>query len=335
MSPCAKCGREAVLLKCSRCKIVHYCDRECQKQDWGEHKARCRPPAAAADSAARGSVQLGERMVLREVETARDTTKAIPVPETFPVQLRDFEYGSSPDGVDENLLILLHGSGGTHKDFARFAQRLELPQTAYLALTGPIKLPEALIIGSLWFEIFDDDCNLLPPGDRRRAETLKSTQTLLEEMIQALCRHCGWQRSRVFLFGYADGGTTVLNHAVSSCGPTRLGGAISISGPILGQYLLEGDQNPWPACKKDCTPVLITYGTRADESDQNDIIRTKRLLYSCHRNPRAEVVGVDKRGEMVSKPDEVRVLHQFFAEHLSRRMLNVENSSTLYEVSKS
>lgn len=278
----------------------------------------------------------GERMVLREVETARDTTRAAPDPKTFPAQLRDFEYGSSPDGVDENLLVLLHGSGGTHKDFATFARRLELPQTAFLALTGPIKLPEALAIGSLWFQIFDEtDFCLLTPGDKKRAETLESTKTLLEEMIQALCSHCGWHRSKIFLFGYADGGTTVLNFAVNSCGPARLGGAISISGSMLGEYLPAGGRPLWEECKKDCTPVLITYGTRAPEADQKDIIRTKRVFDSCHRNPRAQLVGVDKRGEMVSKPDEVRALHGFFAEHLSRRMVNMESNSTLYEVSKS
>ena len=27
--------------RCSRCKLVHYCSKECQKQDWTIHKHEC------------------------------------------------------------------------------------------------------------------------------------------------------------------------------------------------------------------------------------------------------------------------------------------------------
>jgi len=40
---CANCGkREAKMKKCSKCKTVPYCGRECQIADWRAHKARCR-----------------------------------------------------------------------------------------------------------------------------------------------------------------------------------------------------------------------------------------------------------------------------------------------------
>ena len=29
--------------KCARCRHARYCSRECQLQDWPEHKARCAP----------------------------------------------------------------------------------------------------------------------------------------------------------------------------------------------------------------------------------------------------------------------------------------------------
>ena len=38
---CYKCGSSQKLMKCSRCKTVHYCSKECQKSDWGRHKSSC------------------------------------------------------------------------------------------------------------------------------------------------------------------------------------------------------------------------------------------------------------------------------------------------------
>lgn len=58
------------------------------------------------------------------------TESAIPVP---------FSYTPSNDGVDENLLILLHGLGDTHVPFANLGRQLKLPQVATLALRAPEK----------------------------------------------------------------------------------------------------------------------------------------------------------------------------------------------------
>ena len=39
---CCGCGKAAVkLMKCSKCKTVSYCSRECQVADWKEHKKVC------------------------------------------------------------------------------------------------------------------------------------------------------------------------------------------------------------------------------------------------------------------------------------------------------
>eukprot|EP00986_Skeletonema_menzelii_P009825 scaffold4586_cov152-Skeletonema_menzelii.AAC.5 len=41
--PCGHCGKyESNLLQCSRCKSVHYCNRECQKKAWKTHKLECK-----------------------------------------------------------------------------------------------------------------------------------------------------------------------------------------------------------------------------------------------------------------------------------------------------
>ena len=42
ISECATCG-EYTTKRCSKCNIARYCIRECQKEDWAEHKKKCIP----------------------------------------------------------------------------------------------------------------------------------------------------------------------------------------------------------------------------------------------------------------------------------------------------
>ena len=44
---CKNCGKEASKMqKCSRCRLVRYCSRDCQLADWKEHKKSCKKAAA-------------------------------------------------------------------------------------------------------------------------------------------------------------------------------------------------------------------------------------------------------------------------------------------------
>lgn len=53
---CSTCGDEKPDKKCSKCKEVEYCDRECQRLHWFMHKKTCaRPSSAAAGSGGAGS----------------------------------------------------------------------------------------------------------------------------------------------------------------------------------------------------------------------------------------------------------------------------------------
>jgi hypothetical protein len=39
---CFCCGKQEIKLqKCGKCEIVYYCSRECQKNDWKNHKKDC------------------------------------------------------------------------------------------------------------------------------------------------------------------------------------------------------------------------------------------------------------------------------------------------------
>lgn len=41
---CSTCGEEKPDKKCSKCKQVQYCDRECQRLHWFAHKKVCARP---------------------------------------------------------------------------------------------------------------------------------------------------------------------------------------------------------------------------------------------------------------------------------------------------
>ena len=40
---CRRCGKTSGLSKCSRCCVISYCSRDCQKADWPAHKQVCIP----------------------------------------------------------------------------------------------------------------------------------------------------------------------------------------------------------------------------------------------------------------------------------------------------
>lgn len=70
-SYCSSCGNEKPDKKCSKCKAVQYCDRECQRLHWFMHKKSCNRPTSttATNPAPKGPIDANE---LRE-ELARMT----------------------------------------------------------------------------------------------------------------------------------------------------------------------------------------------------------------------------------------------------------------------
>lgn len=82
---------------------------------------------------------------------------ACPVtPALFPAPLTG-TYVPDARGSNYNLLILLHGLGDTHVPFAQLARRMELPDTAAVALGGVEEVEETG--GRAWFAVewVDDD----------------------------------------------------------------------------------------------------------------------------------------------------------------------------------
>ncbi|XP_022218565.2 ankyrin repeat and MYND domain-containing protein 2 [Drosophila obscura] len=56
-SYCSTCGQEKPDKKCSKCKAVQYCDRECQRLHWFMHKKSCARLLAASLAGAMAQVQ--------------------------------------------------------------------------------------------------------------------------------------------------------------------------------------------------------------------------------------------------------------------------------------
>jgi hypothetical protein len=49
---CHYCNESGPMMKCARCQAAHYCNAECQKLDWKEHKIKCKPLSDAQSSTA-------------------------------------------------------------------------------------------------------------------------------------------------------------------------------------------------------------------------------------------------------------------------------------------
>ena len=108
---------------------------------------------------------------MMKVQHKDGQTEWIPMDEKENVGPLKFSFQTSPDGVNENLLVLCHGLGDSDRPFHQLALQMRLPQTATVALQGPIEVPFGL--GFAWYESFDRTGQVIPPMDRsiRRAQS--------------------------------------------------------------------------------------------------------------------------------------------------------------------
>ena len=70
---CARCGKQkgdsgaAKLAVCGRCKLVRYCSRKCQREDWPEHKKVCRPASSNKESWKKDKAVLQAKVILAQM----------------------------------------------------------------------------------------------------------------------------------------------------------------------------------------------------------------------------------------------------------------------------
>lgn len=178
------CGRS----RCGRCKNEIYCSMECQHEHWKQHKKKCTAPDAQTDM---GTLSLRK--------------PAPPAPEHG---LR-FQYASSVhDGIDCNLLIVLHGNGDNEANFGRYCGNFTLVLTSVLAVRAPHAMGMS---GMMWYQEIDETVRL-PKGDRTRIRPCVEAAELLVQLFRAAERQ--WPPHRIFVLGHGQGGVVAVEAAM-------------------------------------------------------------------------------------------------------------------------
>ncbi|CAE7066469.1 unnamed protein product [Rhizoctonia solani] len=152
-----------------------------------------------------------------------------PVPQTKPRPTREgvgleFVYSPSDDGVDENVLIVLHGLGDTMAPFVRMAKQLKLPQTATLVVQAPDLIP-FLDQGEEMYQWYTSFTSL---GELIERPNPMPAVERIHKLIGYL-QASGW--SNIHLFGFAQGGSVALESAVRLPGGVK--SAVSIGGGLV------------------------------------------------------------------------------------------------------
>ncbi|KAL7311861.1 hypothetical protein PS15m_009575 [Mucor circinelloides] len=253
--------------------------------------------------------------------------KATP-PNAKKVKLQ-FDYSPSQDGIDQNLLILLHGLGDSKTPFAKLGQQLKLPQTATLSVQAPEPVPY-LEGCHQWFPSFDMlTGDLLTPANPERLKGLLRTRQMMDELLQHLINDCGFNPSNIFFFGFSQGGTVALD-TVCFGKVRNLGGVVSISG-----YLLEEQRVDRKLGEGYAGYILITQGEKDGTigSRTEAEKRFKAVERQCAASAEVSQIFItNKDHTMPSSEREWRLIHTFFGKNMPRRNIELENMSDVYLV---
>ncbi|KAF9494339.1 hypothetical protein BDN71DRAFT_1375415, partial [Pleurotus eryngii] len=236
-----------------------------------------------------------------------------------------FSYTPSDDGIDENLLIFLHGLGDTHIPFAKLGRQLKLPQTAILSIRAPEKIPFLYEEAYQWYTSFDGLGELIERPDPT------SAMILLSAVIRHFVRDCEWTMNRIHLFGFGQGGSVAVQYAIHNwndlllqqqtaeskpavngspvaiISSSSLASVVSVSGPLLS----------YPTLSQKCsTPVAISYRLPPAEEalTQSQLTEFKKAFTRVE-----EVKLLDKRVGMPASRGEWEGIMKFWSDVLEQR----------------
>ncbi|KAF2220597.1 Alpha/Beta hydrolase protein [Elsinoe ampelina] len=226
--------------------------------------------------------------------------KRLPTAADFPSNLTLSITPAPNDQPPTNILILLHGLGDTHLPFARLGTQLNLPNTACIAIRGPIALPFE-DTSFHWCDdvIFDSTTNGLDPDGGFKA----TTRLLKEDIIDhGLLEKCNYRPRDIVFFGLGQGGMAAVNVAASH--PKEFGGVITIGGPLPAAAPASSDP-------KSKTPVLCVSGVDSHWVTDGAIEKLKNNFQHV------QVSRYKRKGDtMPQSRDEMMPVMQFFASRL-------------------
>lgn len=70
-SPCITCSEPKAIKKCSKCKAVQYCDRECQRLHWFMHKKECARSSTSNNIGGKEKNDEGQNDISGEIENLK------------------------------------------------------------------------------------------------------------------------------------------------------------------------------------------------------------------------------------------------------------------------
>jgi len=234
-----------------------------------------------------------------------------------------FHQIPSFDGMDENLLLLLHGLGDNPGPFASLAKTLALPQTSYIALGAPFEVPLSAS-GRSWFTVWDSTFNLIEgrQGEERRVRSMQSTVDALEQLLMHLNVYCGWDFRKLHLFGFSQGGTVAMALA-RRCAAAQgkvLGSCVAIASGLLEEQLYVESLNgvKRKSVTKDKLPVLLLHGDKDAVVSRRRVEETEALLKS--EGMEVKMHSIPGKGHtMLNSETETRIVMEFWANNLSNR----------------
>ena len=256
-----------------------------------------------------------------------------------------FQVVPSIDGIEENLLLLLHGLGDKPGPFASLAKTFSLPQTACIALGAPHEVPLS-DGGRSWFTVFDPTTFELisgRQGEERRIRSMHSTVDALEQLISNLNVYCGWGSRKMHVFGFSQGGTVAMELTRRCAAQGKnLGSCVAIASGLLEEQLCDdsGENNNGRNTNKDTisVPVLLLHGDKDTVVSKERVKATEALLKSNGMEIELHTIP-GKWHSMLASEAEAKVLMEFWAKHLSNRPVEDggeaggdEASSSLLEI---
>lgn len=236
------------------------------------------------------------------------TTPRLPESSDFPPSLiyTIIPSATPPSKPAQNLLILLHGLGDTHLPFATLGSNFNLPETACLAIRGPIPLPFE-ISGFHWG---DDIIFNQSTGGLDDDSGFRRTRKLLKDVVEeTLVKKCGWDTRRIFFLGYRQGGMVALD-ILGGANDAEYGGVVSMGGA------LPSDPQRTEEARKSKTPVLLLG---ASKNSAIDAAAEKRVRGTFEFVQVVKWPGRDGDGMMKTR-EEARPMMEFFGRRLASRV---------------